>query len=369
MADGSIPEIKSTQIYFGKADVAKGGHPQNQGRIKNVAVAQEAATEIDKRYGGIKNPERRQAKIDKFLSGATREGRGVDPFHAEAVKRLHDEALSQRDSLTGLLNTVAFETELADAFAEGRPLGIVRADLDKFSWLNDTLGGHEMGNLYLQIVASHVRREIKITDVAGRPGGDEFMAIIHGITSQEDFNNLAHRLHGKINGKQMLAETLGVLFNSTEEKPLKNGKMELTRTIAFREICKNLLDLRGNIVVNDKTRETAQEFFMNNMRGSTKKQFLENVNSMPTTFLEEMREYVMDTRISSEMGHDAVHRRHFEQRFGRTLNNLIPEMGVSMSGVWVENPHTQSADDVSRKLDSAVYRVKEQGGDSVRIIT
>lgn len=367
--EGGKIDISPSKIYVGKADIRAGGErPEDLGRVKNIAVAANAAVTVNESYGGIKDPKIKQTKIDNYLDLQKRVGRGVDPLHRSAAKDVYHEALSQRDSLTGLLNNAAINAELEEAFRGNIPIGILRADLDKFSWLNDTLGGHEMGDLYLQIVSAHLRRETQSTDFAGRPGGDEFIVLLKNVTSRNDFFRVAERLFAAIEGKQMLHETLGVFFHSQEQKVLPNGQLEYRRTIALREICTKLLDLHDDVIVNHDTGESAQSFFMKNMRGSTKQQFLENVNGLDPELLNEMREYNEDKRISDDIGHEAVHREHFEDRFINVLEKLIPEMGVSMSGIWMENPQKQHVGDVSRRLDASVYQIKEHGGNRLSFI-
>ncbi|MCR4667122.1 MAG: GGDEF domain-containing protein [Desulfovibrio sp.] len=61
-------------------------------------------------------------------------------------------------------------------------LGLLFIDLDNFKKINDTYG-HDGGDAVLQGVANAIRQSLRETDVAGRFGGDEFIAILPGADS------------------------------------------------------------------------------------------------------------------------------------------------------------------------------------------
>jgi len=63
----------------------------------------------------------------------------------------------------------------------GAPFGVVLADLDKFKEVNDTYG-HAAGDSVLATIAKTMSNCLRASDVVGRWGGDEFMAILPGVT-------------------------------------------------------------------------------------------------------------------------------------------------------------------------------------------
>ncbi|MFQ1702694.1 EAL domain-containing protein [Loktanella agnita] len=89
------------------------------------------------------------------------------------------------DSLTGLPNRRAFERDLQKAIAEtGQRVGLLQIDLDRFKWVNDTWG-HPAGDEVLRLTANRLRAATGRKGCVYRIGGDEFMVIVHGNTTQE----------------------------------------------------------------------------------------------------------------------------------------------------------------------------------------
>jgi diguanylate cyclase (GGDEF)-like protein len=85
------------------------------------------------------------------------------------------------DPLTGLLNRRAFlESARALAAREqkaGRPVSLLMFDLDRFKSINDT-HGHAAGDEALKVFAGSVRNSMRLDDIIGRLGGEEFAAIV-----------------------------------------------------------------------------------------------------------------------------------------------------------------------------------------------
>ena len=81
------------------------------------------------------------------------------------------------DALTGLINRMEFERQLAEALAGGRgdSLNSVLCymDLDRFKAVNDTCG-HLAGDNMLREIAKLIRDQVRDSDFVARLGGDEF---------------------------------------------------------------------------------------------------------------------------------------------------------------------------------------------------
>ncbi len=81
------------------------------------------------------------------------------------------------DALTGLINRMEFERQLAEALEGGRgdSLNSVLCymDLDRFKAVNDTCG-HLAGDNMLREIAKLIRDQVRDSDFVARLGGDEF---------------------------------------------------------------------------------------------------------------------------------------------------------------------------------------------------
>ena len=138
----------------------------------------------------------------------------VDRLVTECVVAYFDRATSElahrahHDQLTGLLHHQAFlgelemEIELARRYGHG--LALVFVDLDNFKAVNDTLG-HPEGDRALQRFAAAFRGSLRVFDLAGRMGGDEFAAYLVEI-DEETVPRLLDRIHDRIDELVQLGE-------------------------------------------------------------------------------------------------------------------------------------------------------------------
>ena len=98
----------------------------------------------------------------------------------EAAREL--ERLATVDGLTGVLNRRAWlaraKTEMAVSLRYGHPVAVVMMDLDHFKEINDT-HGHEAGDNALQFVAKALQDAVRVGDVVGRYGGEEFCVLMN----------------------------------------------------------------------------------------------------------------------------------------------------------------------------------------------
>lgn len=83
----------------------------------------------------------------------------------------------------GIRRSTRLETSLAVAFI----------DLDDFKPINDAYG-HHVGDEVLQVVAKRLNKAVRRCDLVGRIGGDEFLAIIEDIKSNQDVVTIVERM-------------------------------------------------------------------------------------------------------------------------------------------------------------------------------
>lgn len=101
------------------------------------------------------------------------------------------------DALTGLPNRVIFHDRLrkavAAAQAGGHGMAVMFIDLDRFKWVNDTLG-HGAGDELLRQVAKRLKECVRDDDIVARMGGDEFTVILRKVGGLDDACEIAGRM-------------------------------------------------------------------------------------------------------------------------------------------------------------------------------
>lgn len=108
--------------------------------------------------------------------------------------------LAQHDVLTGLRNRAGFvdalNANLKASVRDGGSLAVLFFDLDNFKPINDTFG-HAAGDKVLRGVAERLRRALPDTAVIARMGGDEFVVLASGVTTEQALAT-AHRIINEV---------------------------------------------------------------------------------------------------------------------------------------------------------------------------
>jgi len=115
-------------------------------------------------------------------------------WYAHNNRQLSDRlrVAEERDFLTGLLNTRAFDAALSARAELGKPFGLILADMDSLKEVNDR-EGHAVGNDLLRRAADLLSRKLDYGDQVARVGGDEF-GIITSAPGTEAVRALCGRL-------------------------------------------------------------------------------------------------------------------------------------------------------------------------------
>jgi diguanylate cyclase (GGDEF)-like protein/PAS domain S-box-containing protein len=112
----------------------------------------------------------------------------------ERVRELDDAAF--RDALTGIGNRrlldLRIDTLLNEVRLQRHAAGILFVDIDGFKAINDR-HGHDVGDRVLVMVARTLAANLRASDVIGRWGGEEFLALLPGV-EQAMLGELANKL-------------------------------------------------------------------------------------------------------------------------------------------------------------------------------
>lgn len=115
------------------------------------------------------------------------------------TRRLYSDLVrrSEFDLLTDIHNRFSLENYLDKQIEQARldasVFGLVYIDLNDFKLVNDVYG-HQVGDLYLQEVANHMKQQLRSVDMLARLGGDEFAVLLPKIRTRAEVEEIGLRL-------------------------------------------------------------------------------------------------------------------------------------------------------------------------------
>ncbi|MDK9705278.1 MAG: EAL domain-containing protein [Sulfuritalea sp.] len=125
----------------------------------------------------------------------------------QAEQHIHH--LAHHDALTGLPNRMALEARLTQSLAEAdrnrRSVAVMFIDLDRFKFINDTLG-HHVGDLLLIEVAQRLRRTVRASDTVARLGGDEFVVVLPALESPAVATTIASNIMAALGAPYLIED-------------------------------------------------------------------------------------------------------------------------------------------------------------------
>ncbi len=164
--------------------------------------------------------------------------------YQDALRSSYKEGLHAAvvDSLTKLYNRRYLDAHLNnivnDAIEKGSDLSLMTIDIDHFKEVNDKPGwGHHIGDEVLQELAKRLLLSVRSTDLATRPGGEEFVVIMPN-TDIETAYAIAERTRNNIGNNDFtisaepghLKCTVSIGVSMLEEKKSDTGEKLLKRS-------------------------------------------------------------------------------------------------------------------------------------------
>jgi diguanylate cyclase (GGDEF)-like protein/PAS domain S-box-containing protein len=115
----------------------------------------------------------------------------------QKVAEEHIHHMARHDSLTGLPNRLLFSSLLHAALKTAerykRTFAVMFIDLDRFKFINDTLG-HEAGDTLLKELTARFKQALRSSDVIARLGGDEFVVLVQEVPDREHAAAVARKI-------------------------------------------------------------------------------------------------------------------------------------------------------------------------------
>ncbi|SDG88788.1 diguanylate cyclase (GGDEF) domain-containing protein [Propionivibrio dicarboxylicus] len=134
---------------------------------------------------------------------------------------IQESELARKDRLTGLLNRRGFfeatQRLLAYAVRNQVPVAVMFMDVDGFKKVNDVLG-HAIGDEVLRAIARELEANSRASDVIGRMGGDEFVAVVLDTTPETSVSHardLSERLARRMSERGWdISFSIGIAYYS-----------------------------------------------------------------------------------------------------------------------------------------------------------
>ncbi len=202
----------------------------------------------------------RKRGVDRWLSmicepmGADIAMTLVDITDSKAKEQLM-ESIATSDPLTQVLNRRGFERDAtlrlseSDDSASGALMFI---DLNDFKKINDHCG-HEIGDQLLRIAAERLQGTLRSCDIIGRPGGDEFVALVPDVDADRA-HSLAVRLTRSLGEPYLIGDkklvctaSIGLALYPDNATTLTGLLREADQAMyRAKARCRGVVDIRGN---------------------------------------------------------------------------------------------------------------------------
>ncbi|MBF0381132.1 MAG: EAL domain-containing protein [Magnetococcales bacterium] len=131
-------------------------------------------------------------------------------------QQLHEQA--KFDPLTKLPNRNLFQDRLQQTILHAdrnkQPFALMVIDLDRFKWINDTLG-HDTGDELLIEASKRIKGVVRRTDTVSRLGGDEFTVILPEILHDSMADLIARKI----------LEQMSLPFKLTKQEVVLSGSV------------------------------------------------------------------------------------------------------------------------------------------------
>lgn len=120
------------------------------------------------------------------------------------------EVAAETDPLTKMLNKAATQNKIGEIVKKSTGV-LLMLDLDSFKLVND-IYGHSAGDKVLIKFSELIKGIIRSTDVAGRMGGDEFIAFLENVNDEEILASKADYLNKNLllYAKRLLGATMNI---------------------------------------------------------------------------------------------------------------------------------------------------------------
>jgi diguanylate cyclase (GGDEF)-like protein len=165
-----------------------------------------------------------------------------------------------RDGGTSLYTKVIFKEmalkELQSAMRNGTPVSLLMADMDGLTEVNNR-HGHQKGDAYLKMAANIIKETLRESDIVGRYGGDEFIAILPG-TDKDGAEIVVQKLKNLLDWN-MVGFSFGVAEVQFPDESQLFGSTRSHLEAGWKTFLENLIDEADENLYRDKAERKAKQ--------------------------------------------------------------------------------------------------------------
>jgi diguanylate cyclase (GGDEF)-like protein/PAS domain S-box-containing protein len=206
--------IEPEAVLANSAALFDASHPEDRERLVNSMLAAEETLGRWRFEHRIMRPDggivwvQGNALPRRAQDGSTLWNGYVSDVTATKQSEQRISFLAFHDPLTGLENRLGLRNRLdallRSAERSGARLAVVLIDLDRFKYVNDTLG-HDIGDELLIEIARRLKCDVRDVDAVARLGGDEFVLVLGGVASEAAVEAAVRALMQRVRGSFRLA--------------------------------------------------------------------------------------------------------------------------------------------------------------------
>ncbi len=139
-----------------------------------------------------------RVKVRKKSGGSVKVIGTVMDISSQMEAKKTIEYLAFHDSLTGLANRRLLHDRLEEAIALAKRyehlVGVLFLDVDRFKFINDSLG-HDIGDKLIKKIANVLKSVVRESDTISRLGGDEFVIVLPHLEGVEAAETVAKKIN------------------------------------------------------------------------------------------------------------------------------------------------------------------------------